>query len=129
MKNLPNSSLGNEFFNLQVKYGFPGLISECQNLIKLYNLDNILDEKINLSKQEWSRKVNDAVLAKSQELIKKEFLTYSKLKDHDNDEVLELKDYTINMNLRDARTMFRLRSHMINVKMNQKSVKRYANEL
>ena len=70
-----------------------------------------------------------AVLAKSRELIKKEFLTYSKLKDHDNDEVLNLKDYTINMNLRDARTMFRLRSHMTNVKMNQKSDKRYANEL
>ena len=44
---------------------------------------------------------------------------YSKLKEIDFEtEKLELKDYVKQMTLRNARTKFRLRSHMLNVKIN-----------
>ena len=129
LKNLPSSSLGNEFYNLQRKFGFPGLISECQNLLRFYDLENILDDKINFSKQVWNKKVKDAIYKKSEKSIKDEFCTYSKLKDHDMDEVLNLKEYATSMNLRNARTMFRWRSHMVDAKMNKKSDKQYAKDL
>ena len=129
LKNLPSDSLGNEFYNLQLKYGFPGLIKEGQNLIRYYGLENILDPKTNFSKKIWSKKVKDAVFSKSEDSVKKEFLSYSKLKDLDASENLKLKEYANNMNLRNARTMFRIRSRMVNVKMNRKSDKKFASEL
>ena len=42
---------------------------------------------------------------------------------------LESKDHIFNMNLRNVRTLFRVRSHMTDVKMNQKSNKIFATHL
>ena len=44
-------------------------------------------------------------------------------------EVLELKDYVKSMKLRDARTLFLIRSGMINAKMNMKSNTKYSMDL
>ena len=52
-------------------------------------------------------------------------MSFSKLKNLDikAEHKLESKDYIVNMSLRNARTLFRVRSHMTDVKMNQKSNK------
>ena len=55
LKTLPAESLGNKFYEMQVKYAFPGLISECRKLIKYYNLDDIIDGNVMLSKQVWMK--------------------------------------------------------------------------
>ena len=40
LKNLPNNSLAAEFYDIQVKLNFPGLVEECRNLLQNYNLPN-----------------------------------------------------------------------------------------
>ena len=130
LKNLPNDSLGSEFYQIQVKLHLPGLIKECRTLIRIYNLPDIIDGKQNFSKETWSNKVKKAVREVSEQNIKKEFDEYSKLR-HLNSpsEKLKLHDYVSNMSLRKARLNFRIRSHMINTKFNRKSDKKFAAEL
>ena len=130
LKNLESQSLGNEFYTLQVQLNLPGLIKECRDLIKVYNLPDIIDSNENCSKETWNNIVKKRVRAKSESDIKKEFSKYSKLK-HLNmeSESLVLKDYISEMSLRNARTKFRIRSHMIDTKFNRKSDKKYATDL
>ena len=74
--------------------------------------------------------MKNAVRVKSEELLKKEFNNYSKLKNLDStNEELKVNDYVKDMTIRNARTMFKIRSHMTDVKFNQKSNKKFANEL
>ena len=95
-----------------------------------YGLPNLIDREIEMSKESWKRKVKCAIRLKSEERIKKEMIGYSKLKEIGaSKEGLEVKDYIKKMSLRDSRTMFRIRSSMINVKMNRKSDKKFANDL
>ena len=131
LKNLQSGSLASEIFDLQVKYNFPGLITECRNLLKLYNLPDIVNSSPDLTKNQWKTRVKKHVKEKSAKMIKNELLSYSKLKKlgYDDDENLECKEYTRTMSLKDARTQFRIRSQMIDVKMNQKSNEKYAREL
>ena len=58
-------------------------------------------------------------------------MTLSKLRDLRNEEENELsvKDYIKTMSLRNARTLFRIRSNMVEVKMNHKSNRNHANDL
>ena len=122
LKHLAKNSLGAEFYDIQVKLKFPGLVNECRNLIRLYDLPNIIDLKIDHSKQVWKKIVKDGIKKKSELILKGNMKEYSKLKEIDfGTENLELKDYVNQMTLRNARTKFRLRSHMLNVKMNRKA--------
>ena len=50
LRTMESESLASEILVLQIKYGFPGLATECRELLKLYGLANIIDEKRNLSK-------------------------------------------------------------------------------
>ena len=45
------------------------------------------------------------------------------------EESLKIKDYVESMKLRDARMLFRLRSGMVNAKMNRKNDKKYSMDL
>ena len=130
LKYLDPNSLASEVYSLQVNCNFPGLVSECRQLLKYYGLPNLIDREIEMSKESWKRKVKCAIRLKSEERIKKEMIGYSKLKEIGaSKEGLEVKDYIKKMSLRDSRTMFRIRSSMINVKMNRKSDKKFANDL
>ena len=101
MKHLDIGSLASEFYNLQVKYYFPGLVNECRTLLKGYKLPNIINANLDFTKDTWKNMVKKAIKKKSEE----------------------------NMSLRNARMMFRIRSSMTDVKMNKKSDKKYASEL
>ena len=130
LKNLKSGSLGAQFFELQARYRFPGLINECRTLIRIYRLPNIIDLNLKFSKQSWNQLVKKAVRKKSEEDIKIEFSNYSKLKHIDVEtEGLKVKEYVQNMSLRNARMFFRIRSHMIDTKFNQKSDQKFAKEL
>jgi hypothetical protein len=61
LRTMESESLASEILVLQVKYGFPGLATECRELLKLYRLPNIIDEKITLSKLQWKSLVRKAI--------------------------------------------------------------------
>ena len=114
LKNLKPDSLGSEFYNLQVKYNFPGLVEECRALIKMHCLPDIIDENLNFSKHSWNQKVKKAIRNKSEHDIKKEFCNFTKLK-HLNmpPEELKVQDYVKSISLSKARTMIRIRSSIL----------------
>ena len=130
LKSIESESLAGEILNLQIKYGFPGLVSECRELIKLYKLPDIIEENKQLSKHQWKILVRKAIHQKSEENVRQVFKNYSKLKNKGFEhEQLEIKSYVHNMKLRDARTNFRIRGNMIKAKMNMKNNNKFANEL
>jgi len=130
LKHLPAESLGFEFYQAQVKLRFPGLVNECKKLIQFYNLPDIIDDSLTFSKECWKKIVKKSVKEKSEMKTKKEFEKYAKLAHLDvPEEKLELHEYINAMSLRNARTNFRIRSHMTDTKFNKKSDKRYADEL
>ena len=123
-------SLAGEIFDLQAKYDFPGLVTECRQFLQTYDLPNIIDRKIEVTKNQWKSLVKAKLNSISQKEIYSEFSKYSKLtgKNFEN-ESLDIKDYVKNMKLRDARTNFRIRSNMLNFKMNRKNDQMYAQDL
>ena len=73
LKSLKSDSLAGEIFELQTKYGFPGLVTECRKLIIKYKLPNIIDENLNLSKVQWKSLVKNVILEESQKNVRQEF--------------------------------------------------------
>ena len=130
LKSIENESLAGDILNLQIKYGFPGLVSECRTLIRNYKLPNIIDGTLVLDKLSWKRLVREAILKKSEENIRKSFCEYSKLRNESyEDEELKSKEYIKSMKLRDSRTNFRIRSKMLKTKMNMKHNENFAQKL
>ena len=123
-----DENLSKQILTLQIQYGFLGLASEGRELLSFYDLPNIIDDQtLCHTKHLWKKIVHEAVRQKSEETIKKEFLSYSKLKSLTyQEEAFELKPYIKNMKLEDARTHFRIRSSTLPFKMNMKS--KYQNE-
>ena len=117
LKNLNSESLGHEFYTLQVRHRFPGLVNECRSLLKHYQLPDIIDGNHVFTKNSWKVLVKKSVKKKSEDLIKKEISSYSKLsKSELKSDELEMKNYVKSMSLRNTRTMFRIRSQMTDVK-------------
>ena len=75
-----SESLAGEIFDLQNKYGFPGLASECKGLIKSYGLPDIINGQLNLTKIAWKKSVKSGLMEHSGKAVKEEFGHYSKLK-------------------------------------------------
>ena len=132
LKMSDSKNLAREIFMLQVKHKFiPGLVSEGRELIKKYGLPNIIDDKpLHFTKHKWKSLVLNAIRRKSEEDIKLQFQTYSKLKsDKFQLEEFSLKSYIIDLNLKMARTNFCVRSLTLPLKMNMKSDKKFAAEM
>ena len=129
LRNLETSALANEIYEMQKFYNFPGLVSECRKLIIKYRLPNIIDMDIQMTKLQWKNLVKKAIINYSSENLKLQFKTYSKLKDGPLIEGdLSIEPYVQDMKLRDARTLFRLRTQMLPAKFNMKSSPKFSNE-
>ena len=88
-------NLSRQIINIQLKYDFfPGLVTESRELLTYYDLPDIIEDKsLSYSKQQWKKIVSEAVREKSEEEVKKEFSSYSKLNSQSfQDEKFELKD-------------------------------------
>ena len=57
---LEESTLAKEIFSIQKQLKFPGFVPEMRNLIKIYDLPDILDNPVNITKQRWASKVKEA---------------------------------------------------------------------
>ena len=129
--NLNSSVLAKQVYETQKLYNFPGFIPEAKSLLKFYDLPNIIDEKHELSKFVWKKRVREAIKIKYEEELKSRMSNYSKLKGSPlMNENWETRSYIQDMRLEDARTNFRMRCSMLRtVKMNQKSNEIFAREL
>ena len=126
---LDESTLAKEIYESQKSLNFPGLVVEARELLLLYGLPNIIDQKISQSKQSWRKLVKNAIRRRYEDELKSQF-NGSKLKNGPfKTESFEMKEYLQEMNLSDSRTHFRRRSNMLNVKMNQKNNPVFANKL
>ena len=122
--NMDNDALASEVFQIQREHSLPGLVHEGRELCELFCLPNIIDDKISLTKQQWKQKVNKAVNSKYDEILKTKISDYSKLKNGPMmDEKFEEKPYLTEMSMHEARTNFRIRSNMTDVKWNKRSDK------
>ena len=115
-------SLSHQIYLLQLKNNYPGLVTNCRQLIKMYQLPNIIDEpSLNFSKKKWKDVVTAAVRRKSESDFKNLILDYSKLRNKGlEDESLEIKSYITDLTLKDTRMKYRLRSFTLPLKMNMK---------
>ena len=113
-------SLAHQIVMEQKSENFPGLVQECSQFIN------------ELKILEWKRIVKKAILTANTNELKEEIKEkYKKLR---NSELVNKdfgrKDYINNLDLLQARTMFKYCSSMTqHVKMNQKSNKSYADAL
>ena len=122
-------NLSKEIFNTQKSLDFPGFIQEVRDLLKIYELPNIIDSELKISYSMWKSKVKKAVKKRWEAELRGNMNT-SKLKDGPLvGESFGLKEYINKLQITDARTKFRLRSFTTNVKMNRKSDPTYAAEL
>jgi hypothetical protein len=129
LKTLNKGSLASEIYEIQAKYDLPGLVKECRQLMRLYDLPDVIDGNVKTTKVGWKNMVRKAIKRRSQKNLQEEVRKYSKLRGKYETEDLLIKSYIKEMNLRQARTMFRVRSSMLDTKMNQKSNPKYAAEL
>ena len=107
--NLPENSLAGEIARTQIKFNFPGLMTECQELVIKYNLPNV-----NLySKAQWKKIVDESLNEYNKNIIIMKMKQYKKL-DQINHETEEYttKTYMKKFNLADARLKFALRTRM-----------------
>ena len=111
----------------QIKFSFPGLANEAKVLIAELNLPDILNKEINkkYSKMMWKKMVKNEVIRKCENEIWLEIKEIDKLEEIKKDnKKFTIKDYLKNMNLEDARTKFKLRTKMLDVKFNYKHMPR-----
>ena len=74
-------------------YYFPGLVAECRQFLQTYDLPNIIDRKVEVTKNQWKSLVKTKLNSVSQKEIYSEFSKYSKLTGTNFEmENLEIKD-------------------------------------
>ena len=119
-------SLAKEVLCKQDELQWPGLAKEVKDICVELDLPNIMKE--NIPTLQWKKAVKEACNIAATKELKKSMEDMSKVK-HLVNEDFERKDYIKKNNIYEARTMFKLRSKMVEVKMNYKSDPRNSKEL
>ena len=126
---MDKSSLASQVYEIQEKLNLPGLVRECKEIIEDLNLPNIFEVK--MSKYQWKEKVKCALKSKNEKDIKSKMEESKKLKNSElMKEKCEIKEYVKDLNLHDARIIFKHRTSMSQyVKFNFKNDKLYSKAL
>ena len=125
--NLPDSALAKIIVNTQIKNGFPGLAQECLTFIKDLNLPDMTEKK--MSKESWKKQVKKAVMGENEKELRKDLAKSKKAKEFE-DEQFETKSYFKELNLIQARLIFKQRTKMMqHIKMNYPSDPLYIKEM
>ena len=107
--NLPETSLANEIAKTQIKFQYPGIMTECEELMTKYNLPGVYKH----SKLEWKRIVDRKLRDHNKKTLLSKIKNYRKLNHRELEkEEFETKPYLKKLNLADARLKFALRTHM-----------------
>ena len=117
LRQAKDESLSREILIEQERLQLPGLAQETKEICRELNLPNIMRE--NIPTMLWKREVKKACKSASEKELKSEMEEMSKVKEL-TEEAFERKDYMKTKNIHQARMMFKLRSRMLDVKMNYK---------
>ena len=117
IKNLDNSSLAKQIFDEQKNGGWPGLVAEGVQISRDWNIPDISEPDIQISKLEWKNVVKKEAKNQNSKLLSDMIKKSSKLEEIKDEEYCE-KKYLTEMNMHDARIHFSLRSRMFKCKMN-----------
>ena len=107
--NLPDNSLAKIIATTQIKFNYPGLMTECKMLLIKYDLPELEDH----SKVQWKKIVEKALNEFNKRTLLEKIKNYKKLdfvklKKED----YETKNYLASLNIADARLKFALRTCM-----------------
>ena len=107
--NLPDISLTKEIAETQIRFKYPGLMTECQELMTKYSLPDISEQ----SKLQWKKIVGKALNEYNKKSLLMKIKEYKKL-EYENlkKEEFKTKQYLKSLNLADARLKFSLRARM-----------------
>ena len=78
---MDDEALAKQIFNAQKEMSIPGFLSEGRELLVYFDLPNLVDKKLNLSKTQWRNKVNNAIKVKYEMELKSIIANSTKLKD------------------------------------------------
>ena len=120
LSTLPEGTLANQIYTQQKENHFPGLVTECLKLVEKYDLPNIIGGD-NSAKDVYKNMIKTKLKESVSDKLKHEIESMSKLESiNAKSENYEAKPYLAELNLAQARTKFKLRSRMIEVKNNYK---------
>ena len=119
-------SLAKEVLTEQYRLQLPGLAKEVKDICIELNLPNIMRENIPILK--WKKAVKDSCRNAAAKDLIESMKGMSKVKELAKED-FERKDYIKKKNIYDARLMFKLRSKMLEVKMNHLSDPKYSKDL
>jgi hypothetical protein len=128
IKNLDESSLAKQIFNEQKSEGWPGLVAECDEIARDWNIPDILEPNVQISK------LGLKTILKSEAKVQNAKLLSGMMKESSKLEIIKEesygeKSYLTEMNLPDARMNFSLRSRMFKCKMNYLNTPKYRAEM
>ena len=114
IKNLDDSRLAKQVYKEQSQHGWPGLVTECGEILKQWNLKDIFEK---CTKSQWKNSVKKEAKVQNEDKIRKLIKKSSKLEIMKGESYGE-KSYISDMKMQDARVNFSLRSRMYECKMN-----------
>ena len=118
--NLPIQTVARQIYEEQRKLGIGGLVSECRTFLAQINVRESLIKTA--SKSQWKSIIRSGILEKNRyevlEMCKGlKKVDYFQLKNED----FELKEYFKTLSLKQSRTLFSIKTNMVNAKMNYMS--------
>ena len=129
LKNLDGQCLAKSITDIQSRNNYPGLIKVCEE--KLLNLGLSHLKPCELSKQSWSRAINNKIKDENRSMILNIIKGYKKLDYFSlKKEEFCMKDYLKTMNIKDARLFFRTRVSLVpGIKFQYKSDPKFSASL
>ena len=123
LKKLNDDALAKQVYEEQLKHGWPGLVSEAQDLCRKINLPDISTKTRKEIKLTWKNNIRRAVEEINGKELEEEIQRtdkYQKLNEMKTEKYGQ-KEYLEEMDLNKARLFFRIRTRMIKCRMNQSS--------
>ena len=128
VQSLEDDCLAKEIYSEQLSAGWPGLVTECRDIIKEWDIPDIINQDQHISSKEWKRIIRQEAKIQNEKMLLEDISKKSKLSEMIN-ETYELKPYLSEMKMNDARLNFALRSRMVKCKMNYFNDPKYRAEM
>ena len=123
--NLEDDDIAKKIAQIQMKNKFPDLMMECQQLLRKYEIDDLIVTEY--TKYSWKRIVKKAVVKKATDQIIDKMKNYKKVNFKEKqEEDFKIKDYLETLNLMNARTEFAMKTNMLkHIRFNYMSNPKY----
>ena len=109
IKHLENTSLAKQVYIEQHERGWPGLVAECKDITKQWQIPDITESGNELSKCEWKSILKSGAKTQNCKILQERICKSSKLEVMKGEKYGE-KPYVTEMKMHDARVQFSIRS-------------------